>query len=340
MNEELAPGVGRAPLEAWLGERVGAKVTVDSLRLASQGMSDDTLFVAATADGGERHDLVVRRYRGLVEEISDCERQFRVLRALADGDVPVAAVLWLEPDAEVLGGPFFVMERVAGEVPVPWSPEGREFLARAGRGPIGEQFVEILAAIHGLATDGRDLGFLADERPVDAEAHLDEMEAMVRRYRREPEPIVADALGWLRSHLPDCSEVTLVHGDYRTGNMIFADDRIVAVLDWEFTRLGDPMIDVAWVLARSNRMDSPLACYLLEPERFVEAYESLSDRAVDMAAVRFWELYHQVFNAMVWMSAEQAIGSERSDDLRLLRWSYTLPVMRSLVAEALEAAER
>ncbi|MGH9884648.1 MAG: phosphotransferase, partial [bacterium] len=156
-------------------------------------------------------------------------------------------------------------------------------------------------------------------------------------HRTGPEPVLADALGWLRSHVPEGTETVLVHGDYRTGNLVFRDDAIVAILDWEFAQPGDPMRDVAWVLAGSNRVGSELACYLIDPERFARRYEEVSGRSIDWAAVRFWQLSYQVFNALCWTHAEHALRAGRTRDLRMLRWSYTMPVMRSLVVEALRA---
>jgi aminoglycoside phosphotransferase (APT) family kinase protein len=164
------------------------------------------------------------------------------------------------------------------------------------------------------------------------------LDAAFTGYRTGPEPILADALGWLRAHVPDGGEVVLVHGDYRTGNMVFRDERIAAILDWEFALPGDPMRDVAWALAPSNRMDSELACYLIDPARFAREYEAQSGRTIDWAAVRFWQLYYQVFNALCWLHAEHRLRSGRTADLRMLRWSFTMPTMRKLVVDALEAA--
>ena len=98
------------------------------------------------------------------------------------------------------------------------------------------------------------------------------------------------------------------------------------------------MVDLAWVCARSNRMESDRVCYLLPREVFLERYERATGRAADETRLRFWEIFHQVRNAMVWMSADDAWRAGRTRDLRLARWSLTLPTMRRLVAELLEEA--
>lgn len=308
-------------------------------------MSDETIFVTLEGDGGERQELVVRRFRhdGVARELADVERQFRVLRALAGSGIPIAEVLWHEPGDEPLGAPFFVMRRVPGMVPVPWSAEGRAFLAAAGDGAIGHEFVDVLARIHAIDWGARDLAFLpgASDGAAFALREVERLAESVRRYRDDPEPVFEDALGWLAAHAPTTPEPTLVHGDYRTGNVIYGGaehDRIAAVLDWEFARIGDPFVDLGWVCARSNAMDSDRVCYLLPRGVFLERYTAATGRAIDESRLRFWELFHQVRNGMIWLSAADAWRTGRTKDLRLARWSLTLPTMRRLILDLLEEA--
>jgi aminoglycoside phosphotransferase (APT) family kinase protein len=331
----------RPRLEAYFSGKLGVpRLRITGWKLASQGMSDETIFVDLASEAGDARTLVLRRYRseGVCRELTDPERHFRVLRAVHGAGVPVPEVLWFEADPGLLGGPFFVMRRVAGSVPVPWSPDGRGFLKAAGEGPIGDQFVEILARIHSLELPSLDLGGLHAPGPGRdfARERVAFLAALVRRYRQDPEPIFEDALGWLGQNPPEAVATTLVHGDYRTGNLIYEKDRIAAVLDWEFASIGDPMLDVAWVLARSNRMDSDLACYLLPPERFLDRYRKLTGWDCDPAALHFWEVFHQVRNAVIWLSAAEATAEGKTRDLRLTRWALTLPTMRRLVAELLD----
>jgi aminoglycoside phosphotransferase (APT) family kinase protein len=331
----------RVRLEDYFSRKLRApRLQITGWELASQGMSDETIFVDLACEGAAAQTLVLRRYRseGVCRELTDPERHFRVLRAVHGTGVPVPAVLWFEPDSAWLGGPFFAMRRVPGVVPVPWSPEGRKFLKAAGEGPIGDQFVDILARIHSLELRSLDLGSLhtpGSGRDF-AREQVAFLAALVRRYRQDPEPIFADALGWLGRNAPEAVATTLVHGDYRTGNLIYHEQRIAAVLDWEFAGIGDPMLDVAWVLARSNRMDSDLACYLLPPQRFLDRYRKLTGWDCDPAALHFWEVFHQVRNAAIWLSAAESCATGRTRDLRLARWALTLPTMRRMVAELLD----
>ncbi len=341
---EVLPGLTYEALRGYLAGYLDASgsLALDSVRVAGQGMSDDTILVDATAGGGKKHSLVLRRYRhdGVARELSDPARHYRTLKALEGTSIPAPRALWFDPVGADLGGACFAMERLEGFVPVPWSPSGREFLHKAGEGPLGLRFASLLADIHAVdwARLALDTGAPATSQERCArQLHI--LETMLNRYRSGPEPVLADALGWLKAHAATVPEETvLVHGDYRTGNLLFSGEEVTGVLDWEFAQLGDPMRDVAWVLAASNRVGSDLACYILPPDRFVALYEQYSGRRVNWPAIRYWQVYHQLFNALGWLHAGHNIKSGKTADLRMLRWSYTMPVMRRFVIHALKEA--
>lgn len=331
-----ASGVPTEALAQSIREHLGSSATIIAAEVASEGMSDDTWMLDVEV-GGERVGLVVRRYRpgGPVREQTDPGRHFRVLAALPRDRVPAPEPLWYEPDPEVVGGPFFVMRRIEGTVVVPWSPKGQAFLREAGAGPLGERFVAALADIHALPWQGTDLEFLGPGEG-DAARQLAASRAAVERYQLEPEPILTDALGWLARHVPRQERTTLVHGDFRTGNVVFGDDVIAGVLDWEFARVGDPAADLGWLLARTNALGSDLAAYILPRDRVLDLYERFAGWVPSDAALHFWEVLHLVFNTTLWMSGEFNYVRGATASLTLARWSYTLPKMRRLVLDALE----
>jgi aminoglycoside phosphotransferase (APT) family kinase protein len=126
-EHEVLPGVRAAELAAYLQRWLDAPapLALESVLLAGQGMSDDTILVEAVDAAGARHSLALRRYRpeGILREFVDPARHFRTLAALGATSVPAPRALWFDPDSALLGGACFAMERVAGQVPIPWSPE-------------------------------------------------------------------------------------------------------------------------------------------------------------------------------------------------------------------------
>ena len=105
-------------------------------------------------------------------------------------------------------------------------------------------------------------------------------------------PAVEFALSWLGARLPRDEEVVLVHGDFRTGNFMVTPDGLSALLDWEFSHLGSPYEDLAWISVRDwrfNRLDKPIGGFAARAP-FYQAYEAASGRKVELEQVLWWEI--------------------------------------------------
>lgn len=205
------------------------------------------------------------------------------------------------------------------------------------RRPAGDELLEILARIH--AVDPGHTSLDAPGPGTDAAARsVARLRAALERDALGPEPVFADALGWLEAHLPACERPALVHGDYRAGNLLFSDGHISGVLDWEFAHAGDPARDLAWLMAASNRVSEDMACDMVPLGEVVDRYVAAGGRAVDAAALTFWDLFMLVENAAIWVRPTAAWRRGEIDDVRIARWSYTLPKTRGMIFDALEQA--
>lgn len=250
--EDCAPGqdlIDEAALSQWLDEagiEVGAPI---STRRITSGHSNEVFELRR---GGLR--LALRRPPRSYNAASahDMRREFRVLRALwehAEG-VPVPEPIALCQDLEVLGVPFFLMEFVDGAVvrkhAIPVTLDGEPLAARQ----MSEAMVDTLVAIHGfdwqkagLADLGRPEGFL--------ERQARRWQAQLDRYRTRPLPVLDEVGEWLAREIPPAHEPTLIHWDYRLDNVVFGKElpvRVISVLDWEVATIGDPLIDLGWML--------------------------------------------------------------------------------------------
>ena len=257
-------------LAAWLADRLreesGARVTgvrLGPLERPKAGQSSEMVIFGARwrEEGRERSaEFVLRRQPGPggIFLHPDAVREARVLRALASRSrAPVPAVRWVEPDADVLGGPFFVMDRVPGRVPaakpsihshgwlVPLSP--------AERRRLWESAMDALVAVH--STPWRESHAFLLEEGVEPglESHL-RRTAQWYRWAADgrPFPTTDAALAYLMDRRAEVAagEPVLVWGDARIGNMIFGPDlSVAAVLDWEVACVGPAAIDVAhWLV--------------------------------------------------------------------------------------------
>ncbi|HEY4929114.1 MAG TPA: phosphotransferase family protein [Acidimicrobiales bacterium] len=261
------PGEMRDKFEQWLRATLpggsNARV-VDLTSPESNGMSSETLLVdAAWTEGGTE---VTRRLVARVEPPAtdypvfttyDLDMQYRVMRLVsASTDVPIPETHWYEPDPGVLGGAFFVMDRIDGIVPpdvLPytfgdnWVFDGTEEARRT----IQESAIEAMAGIHSITPADHDLGFLELDQPGDTA-----LERSLNHWKDYLEWVVGDnrsvllddCFAWLTDNLPsDASGDAVSWGDGRIGNMMFRDNKVVAVLDWEMAAVAPPEVDLGWM---------------------------------------------------------------------------------------------
>ena len=201
---------------------------------------------------GEGWQIVLRRPpRGdLPPTAFDVSREYRVMRALAEGEapVPVPQALALCDDRSVIGAPFYLMSAVAGVVVRGEVPP--ELSSLEDRRRMAQQLVDTLVALHRV--DYRAIGLHGFGKP---DGYLDrQLRRMgqlwdLARFRDVP---AIDRVGaWLRERVPGGSDAAIVHGDYKLDNVMFGPlgpARLVAVMDWEMSTLGDPLADLGWLL--------------------------------------------------------------------------------------------
>jgi aminoglycoside phosphotransferase (APT) family kinase protein len=264
----------RGSLERWLAARLpaAAQPTLTGLEgTKANGMSSETLLVTAEwADGARRveHPLVVRVAPAGVDvpvfPTYELDHQFQVMRTVGElTSVPVPKVGWYEPDASVLGAPFFTMERVAGVVPpdVPPYTFGNNWLfdaAPAQRRSLQDGTVAVLAGLH--AIDHATARFAYLDASGAQGSPLRRRLASARRWYEwvaadfTRSPLIDRAFAWLEENFPKQEgPPVLCWGDSRIGNMMYRDFRPVAVFDWEMACVGPPELDVLW-LAYSHRV--------------------------------------------------------------------------------------
>lgn len=237
-------------LAAWLRAQLpdADDVRIEGLDRVNFGHSAEMMMLDVVARRGEHDDrrgavLRLRPKPPALLEPYDLVRQFTILRALADTAVRVPRALWLEETGDVLGRPFFVMERAGGQVYEMEPPA----VADSTVVRMCQSLAEQLAAIHtvDLARTGLDA---LDDGGDHLDRELDHWGAEMNRVKRGRLPALERLQQALLATKPEpCPRVTLVHGDAKPGNFAFADGEVSAVFDWEMTTVGDPLTDIGWL---------------------------------------------------------------------------------------------
>ena len=341
----LASYLAHQALPEWSG------VTVVSLYRHAGGLSWET-FVVEVAETGcpeRRRRLVVKR-PPLDGPLAPYEpdKEALLLRALADSAVPVAPLLAYTSEPVVAGRPVEVMEHVAGDVPdvrtidrwPAWRDTGR-------RRTVSRRLLGVLAALRGF--DWRQPSLSAvlrvDRSPSEQVGDvIDRLMAKIEENvapRWGASPVARDAWMWLRDNVPEMhpDDAILVHGDFRIGNLVWRDDRVVAVLDWERAGLGDPMVDLAFLcmpMARHRRPE--LMGMLMTAEDMVTGYEEETGQPVDLRRLHYYLVYWQYVElAQILNAIAYQIDRAPVDDLTSLT-SY--PLISTGTVELVDLIER
>jgi aminoglycoside phosphotransferase (APT) family kinase protein len=317
---QRAPLLVLEPLAAFL-EQAGL-CQGDDVRAApvGQGHSNVTYLVEL----GEAELIVRRPPRGpLPPSAHDVLREARLLRALENTPARVPRVLAVCDDDAMIGAPFYVMERVDGQVMTTDIPEPLDTPAERRR--IAAELLDALVEVHGV--DWQAVGLEGFGKPTGY------LERQLRRFlglweinKTREIPQVERVGGWLADHLPESGPATIVHGDYRLGNTMFAygaPARLVAIFDWEMATIGDPLADLGYLCTHwIETADPPRGMFELQSvtrregfpsrEELIAAYEERSGRS--MRDIR-WYMTLAIWKAIVFMEGnyKRAVAGATDD---------------------------
>lgn len=261
--ENNALPIDAAALTEYLRPRLPEFRAPLSIQKFAGGQSNPTYKLTAGT-----HSFVLRKKPpgALLKTAHMVDREFRAISALHGTGVPVARPILYCDDARVIGTEFFLMEYVAGRIF--WDPT-LPSLSAAERSDIYAEMIRVLAELHkvdyvarGLAEFGKAGNYFARQIKRWTEQYI--------AAQTEPVPSMDALIRWLPEHIPAADQTTLVHGDYRLDNMVFhpTEPRVLAVLDWELSTLGNPLADVAYhcMPYHLSRLERPVLSELAGPE--------------------------------------------------------------------------
>jgi aminoglycoside phosphotransferase (APT) family kinase protein len=306
-----------------------ADLRVVGLKRIPGGSSRETYaFDVEWNEGGEPRSrpMIARRdpTGGLLR--TEREREFRVLVAMHRAGLRVPEPLFLELDPSVMERPFFIMERAPGRTSQGPLPEAEP---AALRERIAHDFLDELALLQSL--DYRALGLewlgapadLAEPARVQA-AHWREI--YDRDRMGEHYPVLDAGFAWLAANPVTADRITVVHGDFRSGNYLYDDNGMIAMLDWEMAHLGDPMEDLGWAsMVFWGRGE--MAAGLLEREAFLRLYEHKTGRAVDRARLHFYQVLGNAKMAVICLTGIRDFVEGRTPDAVMPFLKTLLPAL-------------
>jgi aminoglycoside phosphotransferase (APT) family kinase protein len=291
-------------LAAYLSRSWGGPVAVEGLSRISGGASRETYRFDAVV-GGERRPLILRRDPpgSLIE--TDRRSEFLALKSFHGRGVAAPEPLVLELDGAELERPFFIMARVdGGATASPFAPDPYAPHAAA----LGEDFFATLGRIAGADAASLPIAEACEAPSLDQcwKRELDYWAGVIDADEQHPQPIVRAAIRRLYRHPPPpAQKLSVVHGDYRSGNFLHdGEGQVLAILDWEMAHLGDPLEDLGWAMDPLWRHGETarVAGMLPQAEAF-RIWEQASGLKVDPAAFAWWALFASVKGQAIWISS-------------------------------------
>ena len=335
MNAPAGEALG-ARLEHYLAGLWNAEVNVRDLARIPGGASRETYRFDADVNGKPRGMILRRDPCG---SLIDTNRRIEFLAYKSfHGVVPVPEPLVLETVGGALERPFFIMSRIdGGHVPSVLNLDPYGANARA----IGEQLFSILGRIARCNPDKLPLrDCLVAPAPNDCwRAALDQWQAVTERDERHPQPIVHAAIRRLRRNVPPPpAKISVVHGDYRSGNFMHdGRGKILGVLDWEMVHLGDAVEDLAWCFDPLwNHFDDTRVASTISEKEAIAIWERESGLSVDPAALKWWKLFAAVKGCAIWTTSGKEFVEGGHDLVLGFAGTYTARRHDRIMADLLE----
>jgi aminoglycoside phosphotransferase (APT) family kinase protein len=300
MAEAAPTGIDLESFGRWAATALPELRPPFTAELIAGGQSNITAHMSDADD----HEFVLRRppLHGVLPTAHDMGREHRIIHALGPTPVPVPDALAFCSDPEVIGAPFYVMSYVDGIV-LNDTETAEIALDHAARAHSGDSLVDALVALHAVDVDAVGLGDLA-RRDELIRRQLKRWHAQFEASKTHDVPAVDRVHAQLAARIPEQTESTVVHGDFRLGNCVVdPGGDILAVLDWEICTLGDPRADVGYVLAtwaepgdpmRADDHNPTLAPGFTTRTALLDRYAARSGRDVTdvpyFVAFSFWRL--------------------------------------------------
>jgi aminoglycoside phosphotransferase (APT) family kinase protein len=329
-----------ARLAAYLQRKMpkARELKVVGLKRIAGGSSRETYaFDLEWTESGKHRTrpLILRRdpTGGLLETAR--EQEFRAIEAAHRAGIKVPEPLHLELDPAIMERPFFIMERAPGRVSTGAFPAEEPAELRE---KIVDDFLSELAKLQAL--DYRALGLEWLGEPRDSMEPARTQTAHWRRvYDRdrmgEHYPILDAAFAWLEANPVATDRIVMLHGDYRSGNYLYDERGIIAMLDWELAHLGDPMEDLGW--ASMNFWGrGELAGGLLEREKFYRLYEKKTGEKVDRKRLFFYQVLGNAKMAVICLTGIRDFVEGRTADSVMPFLELLLPPLFADIASQLK----
>ena len=262
------------------------------------------------------------------------EQEYKLLSRLHQLGIQVPKPIYFAQAPNFLNSDFFIMQKIDGVA------EGHKLVRLADantRKNITQDIGKSLAYIHQVPSDDELTAFLPkpnkDEYLTDKIQYFREQLDLLQASR----PVLEYAINWIADNLPRIDELVLVHGDFRTGNIMIENDHISGILDWEFTQWGDRREDIGWFTAKCWRFgqDKNVAGGIGSYEDFAQAYTDVCGVDIPESDLKFWHLLSHVRWAIIAIQQSNRNNNMQTPSLELALTEFMVPGLEKNILDIL-----
>lgn len=303
-----------------------------NIKKLSGGAIQENWVISGKLDQ-EDYEIVLRKNAATVVDASSGRQQeYELLKRLYELNICVPQPLLFEKKDNFLNSEFFVMNKISGVA------EGHK-LVRLNQPDLQCKILQDighkLAAIHLIESDPEIERII--QKPS-KENYLNQLTEDLHEQLlklREPRPILEFALSWMKQEQPETDDLVIVHGDYRTGNIMIDHDHVSGILDWEFTHWGDRREDIGWFTSKCWRFgkDAQVAGGIGSYKDFMQAYSQVSDIYIPEFELKFWHVLSHVRWAIIAIQQANRNLSNARPSLELALTAFLVPQLEKNILD-------
>lgn len=303
-----------------------------NIKKLSGGAIQENWVISGKLDQ-EDYEIVLRKNAATVVDASSGRQQeYELLKRLYELNICVPQPLLFEKKDNFLNSEFFVMNKISGVA------EGHK-LVRLNQPELQCKILQDighkLAAIHLIESDP-EIERIIQKPPK--ENYLNQLTEDLHEQLlklREPRPILEFALSWMKQEQPETDDLVIVHGDYRTGNIMIDHDHVSGILDWEFTHWGDRREDIGWFTSKCWRFgkDAQVAGGIGSYKDFMQAYSQVSDIYIPEFELKFWHVLSHVRWAIIAIQQANRNLSNARPSLELALTAFLVPQLEKNILD-------
>jgi len=330
-------------LQSFLAEKwQDQTLQIDEMKELSSGWSRTTYLLTVFLQDGKKDLIVQVEKPKSVVLSSSVEHDYAVLKAVEATNIPAPKPYILGLDPTLLGGPFIVLSKDSGRTFDLFKPKHQLQLMEywENNTPLPEDVLDNLIKIHNAPVENFSFLPKAPSAEETGAYEIERCRQIAEEIGMARDPFIYFIFQWLNEFKPETGYLTMVHGDFHIRNVLIDHHRVSSVLDWELTRISNPLFDLAYMCipylaGKVFTKGSPYACGLLPKDVLIREYERKTNRKVKPQEFQFWRVLSTLSLLLIIETGVSTYERKQTDEIRSAWLRLLIPVLQEDILQCL-----